>query len=63
MHFLLLYTLLVGISMGAFGGVLLGQLMERLLASNPLACVLRAYSELFADILHLCATGRLRPGR
>jgi hypothetical protein len=32
-------------------------------ARNPLTCVLRAYSGLFTDIDHLCATGHLRPKR
>lgn len=52
-----------GMAMGGFLGVLLGQWMVWLLLRNPLGWVLRAYRELWADILHLCATGSLRPGR
>lgn len=30
---------------------------------NPLCLVVRAYAELWADVVHLVATGQLRPGR
>lgn len=33
------------------------------LSRAPLRRVAAAYRELFADIVHLCATGELRPGR
>lgn len=52
-----------GMAMGGFLGVLLGQWMVWLLLRNPLGWVLRAERELWADILHLCATGQLRAGR
>lgn len=30
---------------------------------NPLRLLARAYAELWRDIVHLLATGQLRPGR
>jgi len=48
---------------GGFLGTLFGQWMTWLLLRNPLGCVIRAYRELWRDIVHLCATGQLRPGR
>ena len=48
---------------GGFLGMLFGQWMTWLLMRNPLGCVVRAYRELWRDIVHLCATGNLRPGR
>lgn len=48
-----------GAAAGFFGGALYGQWMTWLTLRNPLACVIRAYRELWAGILRLCATGEL----
>ena len=60
---LLAYTWVAGVATGGFAGVLLGQWLTWLTLRNPLNCVFRAYSELFADIEHLCATGQLPAGK
>ena len=52
-----------GMAMGGFCGVLLGQWLTWLLLRNPLRPAVRAYREVWRDVLHLCATGQLRPGR
>lgn len=52
-----------GMVMGGFLGVLLGQWMVWLLLRNPLGLLFRACRKVRRDIVHLCATGRLRPGR
>ena len=60
---LLAYMWSVGVITGAFFGILAGQWMAWLTLRNPLRTVTRAYAELWRDIVHLCATGQLRPGR
>jgi O-antigen/teichoic acid export membrane protein len=52
-----------GMAVGGGLGTLFGQWMQLLLWRNPLRQLARAYRELWRDIVYLCATGNLRPGR
>jgi hypothetical protein len=51
---------IAGAVAGGGGGFWLGGCAWRLVMRNPLAGVIRAYRELFADIRYLCETGELR---
>jgi len=58
-----LFVLGAALGGGGGGGVLLGGWLAWLTFRNPLGMLVRAYAELWADIVHLWTTGELRPGR
>lgn len=61
------WEFLGGVVLGGFAGVLAGEWAAWLflvpLRRDPLRWLGREYGELWRDIVHLCVTGHLRPGR